>query len=145
MQGFPLRVTTVAVIGLGKIGLPLAVSYAQAGCRVLGCDCDGRVVDSINAGVAHIQGEPGLAEAVRSLIETGQLSATQNTAAAVRSADVVVVIVPLALTPDHQIDFRSLDAATMALGMGLQMGTLVIYETTLPVGTTRCRLALMLE
>ncbi len=140
-----LHTTTVAVIGLGKIGLPLAVRYAQSGCRVLGCDCDARVVASINSGVAHVQGEPGLADAVVELASSGLLSATQDTSAAVRYADVIVVIVPVALGPEDQIDFTSLDAATCVLGLGLQAGTLVIYETTLPVGTTRCRLAHLLE
>jgi nucleotide sugar dehydrogenase len=135
----------VAVIGLGKIGLPLAVHYALAGFRVFGCDSDVDVIACVNAGSSHIQGEPELAEALSPLVSSGQLSATLDTSSAVRCADVVVVIVPLTLSADHQADFTSLDAATRSLGQGLQAGTLVIYETTLPVGTTRCRLARLLE
>src|SRR5579859_6124059 len=144
-RGMQDRTTTVAVIGLGKIGLPLAVLYAQAGCRVFGCDYDAHVVASINAGLSHVQGEPDLAEAVSHLVASGLLSATQDTSLVVRCVDVVVVIVPVSLTPAHEVDFTQLDAATRALGLGLQAGTLVIYETTLPVGTTRCRLARLLE
>jgi nucleotide sugar dehydrogenase len=136
--------TTVAVIGLGKIGLPLAVLYAQAGCRVFGCDCDAQVVAGVNAGLSHVQEEPGLAEALTDLVAAGRLSATQDTSSVVRYVDVVVVIVPVSLSPAHEVDFTQLDAATRELALGLQAGTLVIYETTLPVGTTRCRLARML-
>ena len=55
------RLSTVAVVGLGKIGLPLAVQYARHGRRVIGCDIDQEVVDTINAGQSHVQEEPELA------------------------------------------------------------------------------------
>jgi nucleotide sugar dehydrogenase len=58
---------------------------------------------------------------------------------------VVVVIVPLIVAPDRSMDYRNIDAATAAAGRGLRRGALVIYETTLPVGTTRRRLGPMLE
>jgi nucleotide sugar dehydrogenase len=140
-----LNTTTVVVVGLGKIGLPLAVQCAQAGCRVFGCDSDARVVDSVNSGMAYIGDEPELAQALPRLVKNGQFSATSDTSSIVRYADVVLIIVPLLLTAEHKPDFTSLDAATHDLGQGLQPGTLVIYETTLPVGTTRCRLASILE
>src|SRR5713226_7684719 len=136
---------TVAVVGLGKIGLPLAVQFAQHGCQVIGCDTNPGVVELINAGQSHIQQEPGLASAVASAVSTRVLSATLNTAQAVLQADFVVVIVPVMIGENHQIDFQSLDAATEAIGKGLQPGTLVIYETTLPVGTSSSRLCQLLE
>ncbi|MBA2556464.1 MAG: nucleotide sugar dehydrogenase, partial [Chloroflexi bacterium] len=64
---------------------------------------------------------------------------------AARRADVVVVIVPLGLSDEHQPDYRALDAATAAVGRGLRAGTLVVYETTLPVGDTRGRFGPALE
>ncbi len=136
---------TVAVVGLGKIGLPLAVQFARHGCQVIGCDTNPGVVELINAGQSHIQQEPGLASAVASAVSTRVLSATLNTAQAVLQADFVVVIVPVMIGENHQIDFQSLDAATEAIGKGLQPGTLVIYETTLPVGTSSSRLCQLLE
>ena len=137
--------STVAVVGLGKIGLPLAALYAGKGLNVIGCDVMPEVVDAINAGRSHIHEEPGLQEAVAAAVTTGKLRATLDTPAAVTEADVVVVIVPLMVGLDRTMDFRNLDAATHAIGRGLKRGTLVIYETTLPVGTTRRRLAPMLE
>jgi len=137
--------TTVAVVGLGKIGLPLAAQYAGKGMRVIGCDVDQAVVDAVNQGQAHIREEPGLEEAVASAVRAGRLSASADTRSAVGEADVVVVIVPLIVAAADAIDYSNVDAATRAVGRSLRRGALVVYETTLPVGTTRHRLAPMLE
>jgi nucleotide sugar dehydrogenase len=137
--------STVAVIGLGKIGLPLAVQFAQHGRRVIGCDINPEVIKMINAGKSHVQEEPELASEVARLVESGLLAATVQTSEAVRQAEVVVVIVPVVVDAQHEVSFASIDAATMALGAGLQPSTLVIYETTLPVGTTSMRFREILE
>jgi len=137
--------TTVAVVGLGKIGLPLAAQYAGKGMRVIGCDVDQAVVDAVNQGQAHVREEPGLEEAVASAVRAGRLSASADTRSAVGEADVVVVIVPLIVAAADAIDYSNVDAATRAVGRSLRRGALVVYETTLPVGTTRHRLAPMLE
>ncbi|HEY1455032.1 MAG TPA: nucleotide sugar dehydrogenase [Candidatus Dormibacteraeota bacterium] len=137
--------TTAAVVGLGKIGLPLAVQFAGKGVDVIGCDVLPQVVDAINGGRSHIHEEPGLEDAVAQTVKQGKLKATTDTSAAVAQADVVVVIVPLLVRADHTIDFGNIDSATRAIGRGLRRGALVVYETTLPVGTTRRRLGPMLE
>ncbi len=137
--------STVAVIGLGKIGLPLAVQYALQGWHVIGCDINKQVVDIINEGRSHVQEEPELAYEVPRLVTEGLLQATLDIAEAVRQAEVVVVIVPVIIDAQHQTNFATIDAATIALGENLQPDTLVIYETTLPVGTTSHRLKLLLE
>jgi nucleotide sugar dehydrogenase len=136
---------TVAVVGFGKMGLPLAVAYLRKGCQVIGCDVNQQVVAAINAGTCHILEEPGLAAEVAEAVSRGMLSATQDTASAVRASDVVVVIVPVVTNEQHKIDFSTIDAATAAIGAGLTPGKLVIYETTLPVGTTAHRLRQQLE
>ena len=130
----------MAVVGLGKIGLPLAAYFASKGTTVIGCDVLPDVVSTINAGHSHIHEEPGLEEAVASAVAAGKLRATTDTAAAVSDAGTVVVIVPLMVDRKHNMDFRNLESATRAIAAGLKPGTLVIYETTLPVGTTRNRL-----
>ena len=136
---------TIAVVGLGKIGLPLAVQYAQHGHRVIGCDINAQVVESINAGKSHVGEEPELAIEVPRLVREGLLSATLDTTDAVGSANAVVVIVPVFVDNNHNVDFTSIDAATQAIGAGLKSGTLVSYETTLPVGTTSGRFRQLLE
>jgi nucleotide sugar dehydrogenase len=135
----------VAVVGLGKIGLPLAVQYASRGWRVLGCDSNPRVVESINAGRTHVHEEPELEKAVPELVARGLLCATLDTTEAVTRANVVVVVVPVQVDENQKVRFQELDAATAALGRGLRAGTLVIYETTLPVGTTAGRVRTTLE
>jgi nucleotide sugar dehydrogenase len=137
--------SAVAVVGLGKIGLPLAVQYARHGRRVIGCDINPLVVEKINAGQSHIQEEPGLAGGVAEAVHKGLLSATLDVPDAVGRAGVVVVIVPVVTDASHGVNFDAIDAATAAIGAGLRPGTLVIYETTLPVGTTARRFAQMLE
>jgi nucleotide sugar dehydrogenase len=135
----------VAVIGLGKIGLPLAVQYALHGHRVIGCDIDPSVVNSVNEGKSHVQQEPGLARGLADVVSVGLLSATCHTTEAVRQAGVVVVIVPVAIDAKHEVNFEAIDAATKEIGAGLKPGSLVIYETTLPVGTTAVRFREILE
>jgi nucleotide sugar dehydrogenase len=135
----------VAVIGLGKIGLPLAAQYAGKGLGVIGCDVLDEVVETINQGHSHIHEEEGLEQAVAAAVKGGNLRATTGTSEAVAQSDAVVVIVPLMVSPDRVTDYRNLDAATKAVGRGLKKGTLVLYETTLPVGTTRQRLGPLLE
>jgi nucleotide sugar dehydrogenase len=137
--------TTVSVVGLGKIGLPLAAQFASRGLRVIGCDRNEAVVATVRRGESHIHEEHGLAERVREAVADGRLSATADTADAVGRSDVVVVIVPVIVDDLGDVDYRALDAATEAIGQGLRPGTLVIYETTLPVGTTRGRLGTLLE
>jgi nucleotide sugar dehydrogenase len=137
--------STVAVVGLGKIGLPLAVQYAQHGRHVIGCDINPEVVETVNAGKSHVQEEPELATEVARLVESGMLSATVRTTDSVHNADVVVVIVPVVVDAQHKVNFDGIDAATMAIGAGLKPGTLVIYETTLPLGTTSVRFREILE
>jgi nucleotide sugar dehydrogenase len=138
-------VSSVAVVGLGKIGLPLAAQFARKGMHVIGCDVLPEVVAAVNGGRSHIRQEPGLDEAVASAVASGKLSATVNTAAAVAEANVALIIVPLMVDRNGTIDFGSLDAATREVGEGLHRGSLVIYETTVPVGTTRGRLGPLLE
>ena len=135
----------VAVVGLGKIGLPLAVHYALHGYTVIGCDTNISVVESINASRSHVHEEAELEMEVPRLVREGLLSATVDTTEAVRKANVVVVIVPVLVNAQHEVDFSNIDAATAAIGAGLQPNTLVVYETTLPVSTTSQRLRAILE
>jgi nucleotide sugar dehydrogenase len=136
---------TVTVVGLGKIGLPLAAQYASRGMKVIGADIDAGVVAVVNQGLSPHLGEPGLAELVANGHAEKLLSATTDTVSAVKVSSVVVVVVPLVVDDKHVPDFRALDAVTKAISEGLQPGTLVCYETTLPVGTTRHRFAPVLE
>jgi len=135
----------VAVVGLGHIGLPLAVQYASRGHEVIGCDTAGWIVDAINRGESPHADEQALIDRVPELVASGKLRATTDDTQGVRAAEVVVVIVPVVVDAQRQIDFGPIDAATRDIAAGLQPGTLVVYETTLPVGTTRDRFGPLLE
>jgi nucleotide sugar dehydrogenase len=143
--GAPGTSGRVAVVGAGKMGLPLAAQFASHGWRVTAVDVQQAVVDSINAGESHIGEEPGVAGLVRSAHAAGRLTATTDGAAAAREADVVVLIVPVMLDDEQQPDYRYMDAAVDAIGPGVHAESLVIFETTLPVGDTRQRYAPQLE
>lgn len=135
----------ITVVGLGKIGLPLAVQYARKGHTVFGADIDERAVSLVNTGIEPFPGETSLSEYLPEVISAGLLEATTDTSEAVSHAKAVVVVVPLFVDQEAVPDFQAMDAATEAIGQGLQPGTLVSYETTLPVGTTRNRLVPILE
>ncbi len=129
----------ICVVGLGKIGLPLAVQYAGRGHEVVGADVNPAVVEQVNRGQEPFPGEDELAERLADVVGSGQLRATTATSTAVADANVVVVVVPLFVGADDAPDFGWLDSATADIARGLRPGTLVCYETTLPVGTTRDR------
>jgi nucleotide sugar dehydrogenase len=135
----------ITVVGLGKIGLPLAAQFASKGHHVIGADVNPMTVEKINLGIVPFPGEPTLQTRISNAVSAGLLEATLDTTAAVQKSDVVVVVVPLFVDPKGIPDFGWMDSATEKIGMGLLPGTLVTYETTLPVGTTRNRFAPMLE
>lgn len=135
----------IAVVALGKIGLPLAVQFADAGHEVIGADVNQAVVDLVNQGTEPFPGEAHLQEKLSELVPAGRLRATTDTAAAVADSDAVVVVVPLFVNEEGVPDFGWMDEATRNIAKGLKPGTLVSYETTLPVGTTRNRWKPMLE
>ncbi|MDO9355647.1 MAG: nucleotide sugar dehydrogenase [Solirubrobacteraceae bacterium] len=136
-----VRPITVAVIALGKMGLPIAVQIAAAGHTVVGADVDETTVDLINAGKAPFPGEAGLAEALAELVPAGRLRATTSTAEAVAQAEFVVAVPPLMVDIDGNTDWRIIDAVLEAVGPALKEGTCFALETTVPVGTTRDRIA----
>ena len=135
----------IAVVGLGHIGLPLAVQYASRGHDVLGIDIDPTIVDAINRGESPHRDEEALIEQVPRLVAEGRLrAATWDDAGSIREAEAVVVIVPVVVDADRQIDFGPIDAATRDIAKRIGPNVLVVYETTLPVGTTRTRFGPML-
>ncbi len=149
----------VVVVALGKIGLPLAAHVARAGHEVVGCDVDARVCELVNAGRAPFPGEAGLEEALAEVVGDGRLRAQTDTAAAVAEGpELGIAVPPLVVDADAQPDWAILDSVVADVARGLgeaarvgagAMGsaaadggrTVVCVETTLPVGTTRARIA----
>jgi len=130
----------ISVVGLGYIGLPTAVSLAEAGFQVTGVDVDPRVIEAVNGGRAHIV-EPGLEDQLHAVVKKGRLTATRQHVA----ADAYLIAVP---TPVGHDQYRTPDltyvfAAADAIAPVLAPGALVILESTSPVGTTRQMIARM--
>jgi nucleotide sugar dehydrogenase len=136
----------ITVVALGKIGLPLAVQFASKGHDVVGVDVDDRVAASVNSGRAPFPGEAALDSLLREAVQGGRLRATTDYGDAVPGADAVVVVVPLFVDDvTAELQFGGMDSATWDIARHLTRRTLVSYETTLPVGTTRGRWKPLLE
>lgn len=136
----------IAVVALGKIGLPLAVQFASKGHEVIGVDVNPHTVELVNEGKEPFPGEAHLAEKLAELVPAGRLRATTDYSEAIPGVDAVVVVVPLFVNDETwQPDFGWMDEATKSLAAHLTPGTIVSYETTLPVGTLRGRFKPMIE
>lgn len=136
----------IAVVALGKIGLPLAVQFARSGHEVTGVDVDPVCVDAVNAGTPPFPGEAHLDAYLKDAVESHRLRATADYQDAIPTADAIVVVVPLLVDERSGApDFRWMDAAVTELARHLTPNTLVLFETTLPVGTTRTRWKPMIE
>jgi UDP-N-acetyl-D-glucosamine dehydrogenase len=131
---------SVGIVGLGYVGLPLAVAFAEVGEQVVGVDADGRVVEALGAGRSHIEDVPpdALARARERFYPTTRY-------AELAKVDAVVVAVPTPLTRNREPDLQPLIASGTALAGVLQEGQLVVLESTTYPGTTRERFAPLLE
>ena len=132
---------SVGVIGLGYVGLPLAVAFAEAGEDVVAVDVDPRKVAAIAAGESYIEDIPS--ERLQRRAADGS-SATSHYAPLART-DAVLICVPTPLTANREPDLAPLIARRAALGHVLQRGQLVVLESTTYPGTTRERLVPLLE
>ena len=135
----------ITVIGMGKIGLPLAVQFALKGHKVIGLDIDSSTVNSINSRIEPFPNEKNLQENLEKVVFTGLLEATTDSKYAISSAEAIVVVVPLFVDEKANPNFDAMDSVTCEIAKFVQKGALVSYETTLPIGTTRNRFAFALE
>ena len=128
------RDITFGIVGLGYVGLPLAVELARAGFQVLGYDVQLRVVDGLNAGRSHIK-DVSDAE-VAELLASGRFEATVD-GARLREPDAISICVPTPLSKHKDPDVSFIKAATDAITTTLRRGQVVILESTTYPGTTR--------
>jgi UDP-N-acetyl-D-mannosaminuronic acid dehydrogenase len=122
---------TIAMIGLGYIGLPTATLFASRKQKVIGIDVSQHIVDTINQGKIHIV-EPELGLLVQAAVASGYLRATTRP----EPAEAFLIAVPTPFTDGRKPDLRFIEAAAMTIAPVLAKGNLVILESTSPVGTT---------
>jgi len=126
-----MSLKTVAMVGLGYIGLPTAAVMASRGLNVIGIDIDQRAVDIINSGGIHIV-EPDLEALVHEVVRTGKLRATTIPEA----ADAFLIAVPTPFHENHEPDMTYVKAAVLSIAPVLKAGDLIVLESTSPVGST---------
>jgi UDP-N-acetyl-D-glucosamine dehydrogenase len=131
---------TVGIIGLGYVGLPLAVAFAEAGTDVVGVDVDFDRVKALRQGHSHIEDVPD-----EQLVPLKDRLSFDTDYGALRDADAILVCVPTPLTPQREPDLGPLMGSTASLAKVLRQGQLVVLESTTYPGTTRERLVPALE
>lgn len=128
------RDITFGIVGLGYVGLPLAVELGRAGFKVLGYDITPRVVDGLNSGKSHIK---DISDAdVAELRKSGRFEATTD-ASRLSEADAISICVPTPLSKYKDPDVSFIVAATDAIKNSLRRGQVIILESTTYPGTTR--------
>jgi len=131
----------VGIIGMGYVGLPLAVAFAEAGSEVVGLDVDRRVVEGIARGESTVEDVP--AERLAPLV--GDRIEVTTDHAGLADCDAVIICVPTPLAHRREPDLAYVDSAGRSLAAVLRKGQLVVLESTTYPGTTRDRLAPLLE
>jgi nucleotide sugar dehydrogenase len=129
------RKATISVIGLGYVGLPTAVFFAEEGFRVIGADLDEAKVQAINNGRSPLH-ELDLDTQLADAVTQGRLSATTDVVQAVRQSDICLIIVPTPVTEAKEPDLRYVQAASRDVRDGLHQGMLIVLESTTYPGTT---------
>ncbi len=128
------RTACIGVVGLGYVGLPLAIEFARAGFRVIGYDVSDRVVNLLMSGQSHIQ---DVASAdVKALVDAGKLEATSDESR-LREMDAISIAVPTPLAKTRDPDMTYIIAAADAIARNAHPGLLIVLESTTYPGTTR--------
>jgi UDP-N-acetyl-D-glucosamine dehydrogenase len=130
----------VGVVGLGYVGLPLAVAFAEEGHEVVGLDADPRKIDALAEGRSYIEDVPS-----ESLAGLGDRLTPTSRYPDLSSCDAVIICVPTPLTSSREPDLSHMVDAATSLAAVLQNGQLIVLESTTYPGTTRERLRPILE
>ncbi|HEX4574528.1 MAG TPA: nucleotide sugar dehydrogenase [Gemmatimonadales bacterium] len=128
------RAALIGIVGLGYVGLPLAMEFARAGFRVLGFDVNRGVVTALAAGRSHVQDVPS--SDVATFTRAGKFKATSDLAR-LKEPDVISICVPTPLSKTKDPDVSYVLAATRSVATALRRGQLIVLESTTYPGTTR--------
>ena len=135
----------VCVIGIGRIGLPTALSFAKSGLRTIGLDINEKLTDMINSGDFPLKDEPGYEQVFHSMIEKNMFSVTTDPSEAIPNSDIIVLSLPTPMNKEHVPDYSALHAVGMQLREFLAPGSLVIVESTIEPGFAENELVGLIE
>lgn len=136
LKTIQLKDIKIAVYGLGKMGLPLATTFANKGFRVIGVDINKKTVEQINNEENPVSEEKGLSSILKKVVRHGFLRATTDGIQASKDSDIQIIIVPIFLDSKNKPDLTILKDVVGKIAKGLQKGNIVILESTAPPGTT---------
>lgn len=136
------KTAIVGIIGLGYVGLPLAIHFGNRGFKVIGFDLDARKIDKILHGESYIRHIPK--ESIKELLDKNQLDVTIDFSH-LKEADVILICVPTPLTDKMEPDLSYLLSTTETISQHLRPGHLIVLESTTYPGTTEEMLLPTLE
>jgi len=122
----------IAIYGAGKVGLPIAVVFAELGANVIAVDVNEEVVKAINNGENPVKNEAEMDEKFAKCIKNRNLKASTDLLKSAKMADIIIVIVPTILDESKSLNVNPLMTAFENIGLGLTRGSLVILESTVP-------------
>ena len=128
------RSLRVCVVGIGRIGLPTALSFARSGLRTIGVDINESLVQTINSGIFPLKDEPGYEEIFNDVIKNKMFSATTKIEDVVPNSDLVLLSLPTPMDENNIPDYSSLRNAASKLSEILSPNSLVIVESTIEPG-----------
>ena len=135
----------VCVIGIGRIGLPTALSFANAGLQTVGVDINEKLVDSINAGNFPLKDEPGYEEIFDKVRKNGSFSATTDIKEAIPKSNLILLSLPTPMDEKNIPNYSALESVGNQLSHVLQPNSLIIVESTIEPGFIENNLINVLE
>jgi len=128
------RTLKVCVVGIGRIGLPTALSFAKSGLETIGVDINETLVDDINSGIFPLKDEPGYEEIFHEVLESKKFSATTKIETAIPHSDLILLSLPTPMDENNIPDYSALITVGKQLSELLSPNSLVIVESTIEPG-----------
>ena len=128
------RSLKVCVVGIGRIGLPTALSFAKAGLQTIGVDINEELVDSINAGNFPLDDEPGYEDIFNSVRKNGNFSATTNINEAISKSNLILLSLPTPMDKNNIPTYSALESVGEQVSQTLQFNSLIVVESTIEPG-----------
>jgi nucleotide sugar dehydrogenase len=129
-----LRTLRVCVVGIGRIGLPTALSFAKSGLQTIGVDINENLVSTINSGVFPLKDEPGYEEIFNDAIKNKMFSATTKIEDAIPNSDLILLSLPTPMDKNNVPDYSALRDSASKLSKFLSPNSLIIVESTVEPG-----------